>query len=400
MPLFLSAKINPVILNGAWSWFSDPRAIVVDGQIVVGAVAASSGSLVVAKPNRSAVTLKASFEVDDHNNPALLRRSSDGKIIAHYSKHSTDNNHYQRISTNADDVSTFDAETNLAAAFGGTVYTYSHLVEITDGMFCFVRCATGGDSEWSPHYSISTDGGENWSALTKLFFVAGERPYFKVIKGAANRIDVAVNDGHPNEVSGNSLYYCYYDGSDNSWHDRAGNVLTLPITPSTDLSGTSKIYDGSSTKSWIQQIQVDGSGNPVVVYSAYPSTADHRYRYARWNGTSWDDHQICTAGKSLYSAEAHYSGGICIDPDDTNIIYCSREKAGLFHLWKGVTADNGATWTMTQLTAEKPAWDFRLFKSACDFRPFKVAGTDKLVYVSGTYRSYSNFSTKIKMLTV
>ena len=66
---------------------------------------------------------------------------------------------------------------------------------------------------------------------------------------------------------------------------------------------------------------IDGNGHPVIVYAAFPATSDHRYRYARWTGSTWDDNEIAAAGGSLYPEELYYSGGVCLDPADTGGYY-------------------------------------------------------------------------------
>src|SRR5687768_9845044 len=83
--------------NGAWCWFSDPRAIYyagdhrrtysgwVDslGSIVVGAYDHDNGSI-------RTHTLHHRLERDDHDNPSLFM-DNDGKLMVFYSKHSTGN---------------------------------------------------------------------------------------------------------------------------------------------------------------------------------------------------------------------------------------------------------------------------------------------------------------------
>jgi hypothetical protein len=37
----------------------------------------------------------------------------------------------------------------------------------------------------------------------------------------------------------------------------------------------------------------------VVTYASFVSTGDHRYHYARWTGTRWEDHEIAQAGRRV-----------------------------------------------------------------------------------------------------
>ena len=87
-----------------------------------------------------------------------FRRHSDGRILACYSRHGVDDNYYQRVSLNPDDLSAFGPEVNIGPALGASRYTYANLIETKHGIFNFVRCARCGESV-GPHYSVSTDGG-------------------------------------------------------------------------------------------------------------------------------------------------------------------------------------------------------------------------------------------------
>src|SRR5690606_20368411 len=112
-------------------------------------------------------------------------------------------------------------------------------------------------------------------------------------------------------------------------------------------------------------------------------------RYAKWNGSARVDNEVCAAGTYLYSEQPYYSGGICIKPDDVNTVFASRETGdGVHQIWKAVTEDGGANWTLTQRTSG----------SDKAFRP--VVAASKVFYVTGTYTSYTNYDTRIEVLDV
>jgi hypothetical protein len=382
------------LLPGAWTWFNDPRAVIINGQLYAGAVS-PQGDIHIGGRLATPVVLHKSFGLDDHNNPALLRRSLDGRIIACYSRHGADNNYYQRISVASDDLSSFGPERNIGYLLGGIAYTYANLVEIEDGIFNFTRCISD-DGRFTPHFTVSKDGGETWSPVQKLLFESGQRPYFKLAKTGPNRIDLICTDGHPGEViGGNSVYHCYY--SDGAWHQSDGAQLELlPFTPRDVLT---RVHDGGSNPgAWVWDVMV----GPIAVFATFPGPPiDHRYHFARWVGTKWVTSEICAAGRTVYpvgdDTEPYYSGGICIDPDDLNTIYCSREThdprcgdRGTFQLWKGQTRDDGATWEMEQIT----------FGNEDCIRPFKPPSSNQLLFVRGSYRAYTNYSTVVAALTL
>lgn len=379
------------LLAGAWSWFSDPRAICIGESIFAGAISPHGD---VRVSGASPLTLHASFETDDHDNPALLRRNSDGRIIACYARHGVDNNYFQRVSIHPDDPTSFGPERNIGVALGGAIYTYANLIEIEDGMFNFLRCETAGERV-APHFTKSVDAGANWTRVIKLLTNADHRPYITVAKTGANRIDIICTDGHPGEADTNSVYHFFYEEGD--WRKSDGSSLGVPPFVPSQLT---KIHDGA-IKGWTWDLVGDRLGFPVAVYATFPhAPTDHRYRYARWNGQAWISHEVCAAGGTIYPVgderEPFYSGGICIDPDDGGVIYCSRETGtagshrnnGTFQLWRGVTADGGATWSMTQLTDGQ---------EDC-IRPHKLAGTRKLLFLRGRYSSYTHFATQVAAL--
>lgn len=76
--------------NGGWCWFADPRAYYHGGKTFVGWMDGQAGLPMAAEYDHGTGLLStpdslytlATFETDDHDNPALLRRDSDGRILA------------------------------------------------------------------------------------------------------------------------------------------------------------------------------------------------------------------------------------------------------------------------------------------------------------------------------
>src|ERR1035437_8994452 len=114
----LAASDPWVVLNddGGWCWFEDPRVVVDGGKLVAGSVANGSHDparkgdidvvsydLTAGKAVRS--TLHKNLQADDHASPALLLRP-DGRWLALYSMHGTENRIYHRLSVRPDRKST------------------------------------------------------------------------------------------------------------------------------------------------------------------------------------------------------------------------------------------------------------------------------------------------------
>jgi len=115
--------------NGAWCWFSDPRAIYYNGKTYIGSIR-SAGDIVVLSYDHSSYEqaefeLQAALQVDDHANPSILIRD-DGRLVVFYCAHNGPDMFY-RVSTNPGDISAWGAEQTLGTNTAGVNgYSYSH----------------------------------------------------------------------------------------------------------------------------------------------------------------------------------------------------------------------------------------------------------------------------------
>lgn len=375
-------------VTGGWTWFNDRRILSVGNGYAVGAITGAGDLMAYDLLGGSDNLHGSTFDVDDHGNPSFLKRSSDGRIIAFASAHNGANL-YTYLSADPEDPTTFGAGADLDSQLGRSAYSYTSPVQLTgesnDPIYLFFR-ALGPSTNRHLYYSTSADQGATWASATLLFGNNGDSgnysPYVKVVANGDDRIDIFLTDGHPEFTSTNSIYHCYYQGG--AFHKTDGTTVSLPIAPSTDLS---KVYDGTTTRAWIWDCAIDGSGNPVCVYATFPSTTDHRYRRANWNGASWDDTQICTAGGYLYTGQPYYSGGVAIDPDNVNQVFASREVNGEHQLWRYVYS---GSWTGEQITQGQRS-----------IRPYVARGAvaePRLFYMAGNYHSYTVFDTTIELM--
>src|SRR5690349_16136825 len=94
--LISSAQTNfaTLVPDGAWTWFNDPRALFHHGKLYFGYVRAGDGKTAMSVfdlvTGKTTNLWSSGFsELDDHNNPGLLARS-DGKLLAVYARHNTD----------------------------------------------------------------------------------------------------------------------------------------------------------------------------------------------------------------------------------------------------------------------------------------------------------------------
>ncbi len=378
---------------GVWSFFQNPKSIYYDGSTIFGGIN-ELGDVLSYQYNHSTqvlnkYTFKSVMEIDDHDQPSYLILP-DERILALYCRHSVSASMYQRISTNANDNTAWGDEVDIGASLGTVPVSYPNLIQLMGEedtpIYLFYRVHP--DPNRGMYMSKSIDNGTTWSAGIKWVesVIAGtmHRPYTMVIRNGNNRMDFAFNDGHPAEVVTNSLYHFYYQGGKYYKSDGTEIVTGLPITP----ASATKIYDGTAVNCWVYEITIDASGYPVIVYAAFPDyTSDHRYRYARWNGSSWIDNEICAAGGPIATAEqmGYYSGGIAIDHTNPDIVYCSVNTSGnTWKIYKYTTANNGITWTNVLIIDN-------MNKNMRPVVPFNHGIGIDFIWNFGTYITYTNY---------
>ncbi|MCD4690158.1 BNR repeat-containing protein, partial [bacterium] len=257
----------------------------------------------------------------------------------------------------------------------------------------------GGDGR--PTVSFSDDEGSTWEKAANLIYSEGVRPYMKIVSDGYETIHIAFTNGHPRHDPTNSLYYCCY--TDSTFYRADGTHIIdfedIPLFP----KDADRVYDAraDSVRAWVWDIALDAYDRPVIAYTNFPRVTDHRYRYARWNGSSWDDHEICAAGgwtvdanpeKYTIRAELWYSGGIALDHEDPSIVYLSRPVNGIFEIERWQTPDGGATWTREPVTCGSSSHNIRPIVP----RGHTPDGPDVL-WLHGDYIHYTDFQTSVRM---
>jgi hypothetical protein len=375
--------------NAAWCWFSDPRAVYYNGKTYITFITSTGVNMIVAYDHATdtvagPVTIRTGMGVDDHANPAILIRDSDKRLIVFYSAH-TGSGTYYKISTNPEDISSWGSEVNLDPILGKSGYSYNMPVQLlgeaNDPIYLWYRYNLSGTTLWG--YTWSTDGGANWSGHHSFFHVSVGHQYLKLAQNGDSRIDFVVTDGHPVETGHTSLYHFYYSAG--NWYKSDGTAIAAPYY--SGITNFTQIYDGSSAAGWMEDIAIDGSGNPVVLYTVYNSDTDRDYYWAKWTGSSWVSHKVADAGATIASigTSTAYVGGASLDPTDPNIVYASVTVGGQWEIVKFTTADNGASWSQTAITTDSTAENIR------PFVPANRQADLKVLWLYGTYTSYTSY---------
>jgi BNR repeat-containing family member len=418
--------------NGAWSWYMDERVIIdsAGGKLLASSVADASGTggadrngdIDVASYDLTTgqlqhFVLHDNLQADDHNGAALLVRP-DGRYLAAYTKHNSEKLTYYRVSTNPHDASSwqpqevFDWDATPGSDFNAT-YSNLFYLESEGRTYNFARA-----NNRSPNMMLSMNDGDTWSYGGKLFStpvsVGYVNGYLKYASNGVDRIDFIATEHHPRDFN-NSIYHGYIEGgklrrSDGTLVDgdifdnSAPNQTALTKVFAADPENGNQV----NSRAWTTDLHVDSAGNPYAIFTTRADDIpvntngynDHRFWYARYDGSQWHIHQLAKAGARLYPSEQDYTGLVALDPHDPNTVYMStpidpRDEVdlGVHEIFKGQTADGGATWSWTPIT----------FKSEMDnLRPTVPIWDDEhtaLVWMRGSYRSMHDYDLDIVALT-
>ena len=114
-----------LIQDGAWCWFSDPRAVYHHGakeQIYFGYINSRGdvciGSKDLESEQLNQFVLHDTLEIDDHNVPSILVLPN-GKLLAFYNEHN--GNVYLRQSANSEDISSWEVPGSLPGKQSTTI---------------------------------------------------------------------------------------------------------------------------------------------------------------------------------------------------------------------------------------------------------------------------------------
>jgi len=333
--------------NGAWSWFEDERAIVdaAAGKILVSSVANAAGTGGAARNGdvevvsydiasgqvTSPFTLHDNLQADDHNSAALWRRP-DGKYLAMYAKHGSDQLSRYRISTTAGDPTQWGPEQTFN---NGAGTTYSNLYYLPDDrggagrLYNFTRTAN-----FNPNILVSNDHGSTWSIGGRLVTTGtgSHRPYVRYYSDG-EKIHFITTEQHPRNFD-NSVYHGYVQNG--QLFSSTGTLLdgvlfdSSAVAPSalTSVFDTGASFGGETmTHGWTIDMSVDAAGQPLAVFQARVdgNTADHRFFYARFDGSTWNVNQLAKAGGFLYGSEPDYTGLVALDPNDPDRLFISSK---------------------------------------------------------------------------
>lgn len=402
-----------VAQEGAWCWFADPRALHYensDGTInatyigyidVHGNVKATQYDFLTMR--KTDVLVRSFFQPDDHNNPTFLVLP-DERIIIFYTRHTDEPKIWYRISTRPGDITALGEEKYLSTA-NNTTYPSPFI--LSDDPQHIYLCWRG--INWHPTIARITMPDEAGNCHfdfgpKQIVQSTGARPYAKYASNGSDKIYLCYTTGHPDNEMPNWLYFNVIDidgGNGPILRDMKGQqlakisngVFNVAKTDSYANTYPNTIVDRTANiRNWVWQIALDGNENPVIAYTHIDNAkTTHAYWYARWNGTEWKRTQLQQGGHAFHQnwnkTELCYSGGMAIDPHNTNDIYLSiptrdgkYSKDGVYEIWQYTIDEEETAVGKSQITTDS---------QKNNIRPFVIPGSNnsplRLAWMQGDY---------------
>ena len=391
--------------EGAWCWFADPRAIHHEnpkkkiqktyiGYIDVhGNIKAMQYDFV--KNEQVEVLVRSWFQPDDHNNPTFLVLPDD-RVMVFYSRHTDERCFYYRISQKPGDITTLGEEKRLETDHNTT---YPSPFILADDPEHFYLCWRG--LNWHPTIARLSlpDAADNVAFVgepRQIVQSTGSRPYAKYVSNGKDKIYIAYTTGHPDNENPNFLYFSYVDVNSLTLHDVQGTELAKIEEGAFRVNKTdaylqeflATVVDNPQQRDWVWQVAIDKDGSPVIAFVRISEDKkSHDYYYGRWTGAAWKKTFLANGGGHFHQTEnleMCYSGGMAINPDKVNEIYCSVPVDGthgyVYELIKYTLDDAGDILSTEAITSNS---------SKNNIRPYMIKGSLgiplRLTWMHGDY---------------
>lgn len=309
-----------------WNQWIEPLAIEVNKKIYYGGVDKDgyvySCSLNLETKEHVVNSKLGRFSTDEHNAPCHLVR--EGKpVLFFYAGHYEDNIKYRKT-VNNEDISAYEDEQTLIQEDGSN-FTYVQVAEKDNNILLFTRKSP--PYHW--YFLRSTDYGETWNPLVKLFTSPDDWLYAHYRQND-NIINVGFHS-HPSESTIQDIYFCQINIDTGDITYPGGEVLgnlydesTLPI----DHQNTLKVYsaeDNEVTRLW------EVGKNNELVFAKWTNMDNAEYYYGEIddNGNVSISDKLGDAGHSLENEEdtnnyqRGYFAGITIT-DDSEIYFANN----------------------------------------------------------------------------
>jgi len=339
-----------VAKEGAWCWFADPRALHYEnskgtisktyiGYIDIhGNIKATQHDFKTGETQE--VLVRSWFQPDDHDNPTFLMLP-DERVMIFYSRHTDEPCFYYRISKKPGDITDLGPEFKIQTKQNTT---YPSPFILTDDPDHFYLCWRG--ISWHPtiaKLSLPDQEGKVdivWGPKQMVQSTAS-RPYAKYASNGKDKIYMAYTTGHPDPTMPNYLYLNYIDINSMELKDVTGETLSTIGGELHQVAASQEyrkehpkaVVDDTELRDWLWQVALNDKENPVIaMVRINEDKSSHDYYYARWTGSEWQKTFLTNAGGHFHQSgdiEKCYSGGMAIDDQNPNDVYCSVPVVGM-----------------------------------------------------------------------
>lgn len=399
------SEVHQVSSEGAWCWFGDPRALHYkseNGNInktYIGYIDIHGNIKAMQydfnKNMQEEILIRSCFQPDDHNNPTFLVLP-DERIMIFYSRHTDEPCFYYRVSREPGDITTLGEEKRIETE-NNTTYPSPFI--LSDDPNHFYLCWRG--IGWHPTIArLSLPDSKDNVTITwgphQIVQSTGARPYAKYASNGKDKIYMTYTTGHPDNELPNFIYFNYININSQQLEDIDGNILSnisekpFRIDKSDEYVGKypNTVVDNSPERDWVWQIAMDSQEKPVIAMVRINEDKNqHAYYYVRWTGKKWRKSFLADAGGHFHQSddiEKCYSGGMTIDPTNTNIIYCSVPQRGkygnVYEIIRYTLDEDGRVVSKEAMTNNSPL---------NNVRPYLIPGSEntplRLTWMHGNY---------------
>ncbi len=312
---------------------------------------------------------------DDHNAPSLLILP-DGYLMIFYTVHDVKNAFFVKKSLYPEDIRHWSRRTNLADDKKEDYYTYPQPKLLPDGqIILFYRKGVYYHSQ--EYYRVSVDKGKSWGDPIELVNF-GKIGVYAFVYQKQNTLHLAWNLGQEGYPPKFNLYYAFSHDGGESWMNKNGQKLSLPIND----SDQTLVLETKDKPAYIWDVIVDKENNPLIFYT-YNSDPNHQLRIIRWQKNGWRD-ELISSSKLLYNHNHFFSGGGVFDPQNSDRIIISKQRNKL-EIEEWVFNKEKNYWFKNQSITKNSSFD--------NFRPQFIGNYHSelpLIWCTGQYQGLIN----------
>jgi len=312
-----------------------------------------------------------------------LTINSTGHMIVFYGGYDTGEPLRYRISSNPEDISSWEPEQELPFDYPADIYP---IVLSDDDIIVF-----GRTPEVNYKSAIkSIDGGINWGANSPNY---NDNNYWTVTDmvddctyvtgvrvGADDRIHIAWLRYDYGGSIREDIYYAYSDDDGETWYNASGTYSASMINK-TDAEASYKVFESGSYDVDLVKVTADSANTPYISFS-HGGSPNGTIKFATWNGSSWEIYNV-TSSADLASGRRW--SDLYTESTSTHYIYMPLNE----EIEEYKTTDGGESWSNTKTLTT----DGALTANETYLNPFIVRNfTDplRLVYYKGNNSNLAN----------